>query len=644
MAATSEQLGQMRERGVPVRGAVVVGPLVGTDAAGQACLYAVAGQEAGDKGGLFVLQIDPRSGATKRFDANVPAAGGRASIWSERQHCLFIGAPGREHRAGAGSGWLLRFDPRRGEVENLGALDATRALAPAGIAEAPDGSVYIGSCPGAGLHRWDPATNRITFCGQTDANEYYAYAACGKDGTVAVVVRTTRPHVVVYDPATGVMKSVGPVADTNAQHGFVELFTGADGLLYINSHEGYFRVCGTTATAVPENPARPAGRTLPGGATARFIGEQPPRVIEIRQPDGAIRTLQLHYEAAGVEVYLVRPGLNGKIYGSSILPLHFFEQDTRTDATIDHGYCCTSSGEIYSMDWLDGKLYLCSYTHAVLSQYDPARPYNFSFLKNVNDVMVETHGQYDPSWPCRFRFGPDDNPRQLGRMDTVAYRPRDMVAGPAGKIWVTSMPDYGMWSGTLSWYDPKTDRFGGAHRDVIPLCSPQAITWVRDRDWLALGYSIYGGSGTTPRATRAGFALWDPHKDAELWRGDLGMDLVGVLDLEYLGDGMVYAIAHPNPPEVLVAELLLMDMANQRIVSRATLSEIAGWPLEVSFQRDQAYLYGATRQSIYRVPLGTTAVEVLWRSRDDGPVAGGALMGKDYYFGTGAKLRSVRVG
>ena len=53
---------------------------------------------------------------------------------------------------------------------------------------------------------------------------------------------------------------------------------------------------------------------------------------------------------------------------------------------------------------------------------------------------------------------------------------------------------------------------------------------------------------------------------------------------------------------------------------------------------------GATRESVYRVPLGTTDIEVLWRSSGDGPVAGGALLGTDYFFGTGAKLRSVRVG
>ena len=41
----------------------------------------------------------------------------------------------------------------------------------------------------------------------------------------------------------------------------------------------------------------------------------------------------------------------------------------------------------------------------------------------------------------------------------------------AGKVWVVSVPDYGMWGGTLSWYNQRTDSFGGSHRDVVKDCS-----------------------------------------------------------------------------------------------------------------------------------------------------------------------------
>ncbi|HJO28842.1 MAG TPA: hypothetical protein QF708_05520, partial [Candidatus Poseidoniia archaeon] len=91
-----------------------------------------------------------------------------------------------------------------------------------------------------------------------------------------------------------------------------------------------------------------------------------------------------------------------------------------------------------------------------------------------------------------YRYDEHDNPKQLGRLDDVSYRPRDMVAGPAGKIWVVSIPDYGMWGGVLSWYEPGTGKFGGRHRHIIENCSPISITHLDDVDLLAIGFSYYG--------------------------------------------------------------------------------------------------------------------------------------------------------
>jgi hypothetical protein len=203
-----------------------------------------------------------------------------------------------------------------------------------------------------------------------------------------------------------------------------------------------------------------------------------------------------------------------------------------------------------------------------------------------------------------------------------------------------------MWGGVLSWYDPKRNTFGGGHRHIIEDCSPIAITHLQASDQLALGFSRYGGSGTTPRAEKAGFALWDPHADALVWTGDLGLDIVGVMDIEDAGDGLVYAVVHCLPDDVLDAELMLLNLADERIVGRLPLSSQLGWPLEVSFQTDDQFLYGLTCEALYRVPLGTLELEVLWRDPDDGPgpsIGAGALLDGVYYFGSQHRLRSLRV-
>ncbi|NLL82796.1 MAG: hypothetical protein GX230_00970 [Lentisphaerae bacterium] len=64
--------------------------------------------------------------------------------------------------------------------------------------------------------------------------------------------------------------------------------------------------------------------------------------------------------------------------------------------------------------------------------YDPTKPWSFGVPLDHPDPV--NAGYSDPAIECRYSFGPDDNPRQLGRMDNVAYRPRDMVCGAAGKV------------------------------------------------------------------------------------------------------------------------------------------------------------------------------------------------------------------
>jgi hypothetical protein len=646
-----KKIGDFKDLGIPVRSVVGGGPWAGKDRSGQPCLYAVMGYES-NRGDLIILQIDIESGKCRQFDAPAGISAGRPCYWSERHQKLFIGTSGMEHGSQKSSGWLIYFDPQTDRIEIAGGgfICLGKKEFPVSLAESPDGTVYIGCYPNSSLYAYDPASNQIRPCGSMDPVDVYCYVACGRDGTVASLIKTTRPHVVAFNPATGEHATVGPVADTDTRQGHVNLITGSDGLLYLDTHEGPFRLQGLNAVPVPALPAAQPAPTLPDGSRFRFLDGHAEkghawRTLEIRKPNGAQKVFRLDYESAGTGIYIVRSGPDKKLYGSSILPMHFFTADPKTGKLIDYGACSTASGEAYSMDWLNGKLYLAVYTHALLCEYDPQRPYSFSNLRQEpNGEWTLLAGEWDPSGNLGFQFGPNDNPRQLGRMDDVAFRSRDMVAGPVGKVWVVSIPDYGMWGGTLSWYDPKTKRFGGAHRHLYPDCSPISITHMPEEDLLFMGFSIYGGSGTTPRVKTVGFMAWDPNRDCEVWRGDLGLNAIGSMDVHAIGNGQVYAIVHPYPDSVLHADLVLMEPLKGRIISKTRLDTVAGWPMEVAFANDERYLYGLTRESVYRVPLGTTDIKVLWRTdAENGPTGAGALIDGIYYFGAMAHLQGVRV-
>ena len=267
---------------------------------------------------------------------------------------------------------------------------------------------------------------------------------------------------------------------------------------------------------------------------------------------------------------------------------------------------------------LDGKLYIGSYPGARLSVYDPSQPY-------------------------RFGTEADANPRELGRLDDVAYRPRAMVAGPAGKVWIGSIPDYGIWGGTLAWYDPSTGAHG-SHRHLIADCSVQALSWLVEDNRLLVGLAIEGGTGTQPRAERAGLVLWDPEQDAAVWTDDFGLNINAVFDVCAIGDGLAYAIILSNAADAHPG-LYLLDTRCRRLVDGCELTDPPhGWPMwgAQSLFRHRGYLYGATGRGVFRTPVGTVTPEIVWEAAgNDAPTSGGAVLDNTWYFPTRYRLRAL---
>ena len=604
---------RVREIGVPVRCATHVMLFAGSDAEGKSCLYVSMGQVGAP---FFVLAIDPATGACTKHLADVEAADEAVSaFWSERHKLLFAGS--------CYAGHLHQFNPQSGRLEDLGVINAGDPAAanfPCHMDEYPDGALYIGSYGKCDLTRYNPETGKFTNFGRMDDVDMYFYPRCGVDGTVAGLVKMTRPHVVAFDPETGEHRSVGPVADVDRQIGSVELIKGNDGLLYIKSHEGKFRISGMELVEVETVPEPMPRAALLDGSTFKFLdaAQFEHRELEISHPDGSRDVFHLDWQGDGTNLFFCHLGPDAKVYGSSMLPEHLFSCDPKTDECIDHGACSTSGGEAYSMGNLDGKLYIASYPAAKLSVYDPAKPW-------------------------RFGTDPDANPRELGRMDEVAYRPRAMVAGPAGKVWVASIPDYGMWGGTLAWYDPKTGEFG-SHRHVVRDCSGYAMTYLPEQDLLFVGFAVEGGTGTQPKAERAALVLWDPNADQEVWQGDLGLNINTVFDLCAAPGGLVYALILENGEDQRPT-LWLIDPKDRAVVSSCVLTDPphgwAVWGMQSLFIH-RGYVYGPTYLSVFRAPLGTTDVEAYWITDDKNAArGGGAVVGGQWYFPTKHRLRAL---
>ncbi len=648
-----------RDLGIPVKGVSWVRVNPGRTADGRASLLVSMSQ---NHGGLFVLDVDLATGHCRQFPVK------------DAVHSTFATATCRSLHTGVlylGSAWdahLHRFDanhPERG-LEDLGPIDPSGATFPTGITEAADGSLWIGSYPGARLVRYDPATGQFTRYGRVDPTEEYLYPQAGDDGSLAALVRVIRPHLVVINPATGEHQEVGPaIDDSTDKTKFLKLMKGVDRRLYVESHAGKFRVDGMNLTPVDELPAPMPGihwagihryqapLVMPGGWTAQLlddndVGAGTPRDLLLTNTDPTVpsRRLRLDWVGGGSNLHVMDIGPGGDLYGSSYMPNQLFRARLPAkadgEATLENlGKHTFAMGEAYSLATVDGKVYLASYPEARLSVYDPAKPLHFG-------------------------TGPNDNPRDLGRLDGVSYRPNALVATPDGRVWMGSAPDYGLVGGTLAWYEPKTGQ-KRSHRSVVPDLSPAALLYLPELKQLLVGFSIEAGTGAKPTRTSGAFGLWDPATEQLVWAGDLGLDnLADVSSLAPAGGGLVYALlgrgdhilSQGAPP--ITPRLVLLDPARRAVVASAWLPKEFGpvsWHgLFALHAGPGGTVYGATANCVFRIIPGTCDVERVWQESQpkdrDGTVwltasdpniidVVGPIVGHELYFATGWRLRAL---
>ncbi|MCC6414520.1 MAG: hypothetical protein IT582_01220 [Opitutaceae bacterium] len=638
----------VRDLGVPVKAVNWIRLHPGRGADGQPSLLATMGQ---NNGGLFVLDIDLATGRCRQFNAPAPLQQYPISaIRSPSTGILYIGSHTDGH--------LLRYDatqPERG-LEDLGVIDGDQAIFPTGIAESPDGQLWIGGYPGCGLTRYNPATGEFTRYGSLDPEDKYLYPHIGCDGTVAALTKFVHPHLVVLDPATGERKTVGPVINPEDKAQRIHFFKGLDGRLYLDTHEGKFRLSGTTLEPVtflpPELPgvhathkhAYQEALPMPGGLTAWWEdgdeGAGLYRKIRLTGSNPTIppRVIELDWQGAGTNLFVLHLGSDQNLYGSSFLPEHLFRYTPASDDMVNLGRCSLMMGEAYALgNFSDGTMIITSYPKSHISLYDPRQPY---------------------------RFGTDAaaNPRDIGRLDEIGIRPVGLaitppLTAPDGqtipeRAWVGSLPDYGLWGGTLAWLDPKTGEHR-SHRNLVPDCAPVSILYLPGPRQLLIGMSTESGTGTKIRAKTGALVLWDPVADRALYAGDFGIaDLGSVQALAPAPGGLVYALLANNrfaedtmgAPK-LHPRLALLDPAARRAVAVAPFAaDLMPAALHTQFTifPGPDGIYGITEKTLYRLKPGTCETEVVWRAPGGDQLdVPGPWIGRTFHFATGWRLRSL---
>jgi hypothetical protein len=586
-----------RDLGVPVNEPVIWGAYAGPGKSGT--LDTIYLSFAQYNAPLFLLAVNPDTGRMRQFNGPLSSEMGSWGFTVDHENRIYLGSYYNAH--------LLRFDPKEEKWEDLGRPAGGKESFICAVTTAPDGKVWGGTYPSAKLFSYDPKTGVIENFDRMDPDQFYCYPTAGEDGLIYCAIQFEKIDIVVFDPEKKTRTSL--ILPESRKPGRVTLVKGKDGRMYskLSTSNRWFLIEeGKRLMEVSSSEVPSISKTLPDGRVFSPVDNNILR-IENRVTKEA-REILLHYDAAGTFIFVVGTGPDGRIYGSSMLPLRLFAYDPISSSLKNLGKASVATGEVYSLGSFDGKLYLCSYPEARLSVYDPSKP-------------------------LRFGEGEDANPRDLGPMGEGLYRPRAMVAGPHGKVFIGGYPDYGLLGGAIGVYDPKKNE-KRVYRHIIRDQSIASLVYIEKSDLIAGGGSILGGTGTHAVEKEAKLMLWDPKEEKKIFEIAPVPGAKIILSLAVTVEGLLYGIT--NNERVFVFD---PEKKEIRKIFDLGFEE----PREISLQlAPDLRLYGLAREAIFFIDPGSDQVSLV--AKPPVPIHSGmAMLGRKIYFGSDANLYEFEI-
>jgi len=452
-----------------------------------------------------IFSFDPR---TKRV-TDLGGAAGESFVWT-----LHLGPDGRIYGATYPNAKIVAYDPKDGKIHDLGRFSATEQYC-RDLAVADNGRIFAGIGSHADIVAYDPSTGeRKSILPERYKNNSFAYTMDSEDDLVYAFLHFDQ-IVLIFDADTYrlLMEVRNPV---QGQGVYIHRQMAGGPILITGFPGGYKRFNRTTLSLDPYDTPSYSNYD-PESGVAYMANSQTFSAYNVTGGSYLSR-VDVAKDGEGMDIFSLGTGPDGCIYGGTYNLLHLFRYDPQTSSLEDLGQPIPgASGEFYSFLSHEGKLYMASYTYALLSVYDPSRPWE--------------PGTSNAS-----------NPRKIGPVGDEQYRPPAMVAAADGRIYIGSIPAYGKMGGALSSYDPETDEFQ-VHRNIIPNQSIVSLTTSPDGRLIYGGSSIHGGGGTSPVESEAHLFAWDVEE------GRLTMDIVpvrgasAIQSLATAPDGRIYGCA-----------------------------------------------------------------------------------------------------
>lgn len=576
--------GTFENLGVPVTKGGLMGVLVGPGPLEDSERIYLNFRQDGGK--LFLVSIDPASGATDQFQA--PVGTGAWGFIVGPDNKIYLGT--HEGPDPGDSGQLLVFDPKHPEkqIQVVGRPSETETylwMLTIGL----DGKIYGCTYPNAKLVSYDPVTGALADLGVMDDTQKYTRSICtGPDGRIYIGVGYGRANVVVYDPTTGEHRAILPdICREDPSQTVGSVYRGTDNRVYITATKMVekdgkktpenvtFAVSGDVLEETTSPAPAVAYTTLKDGRVVRNATLD--GTYELAALDGTVEKRTFKYAGAGSGIFLVSTGPLGRIYGGTAMPNQVFWYDPATGGMGNPGNPTDVSGEIYSMLTIGDWLYVCAYPGSFLAKWNPAKPWNYG-----HDA--------------------EHNPRGFMRLGEGHLRPRAMILGPEDKIFVGSYPEYGRHGGSLAIWDPVQDVLLANHHNLIPNQSIVSLAYDSVTGLVFGGTSTAGGGGTDPIETDARFFAFDPKE------GRCAFE-----DFPFLGEQVIGSMVMVGRKVFGIAghdKLFVYDPDAKKYLHKGSLGIGPVVECALGLWKD-GKLYGLTGTTVFRLDPAAYTVETL---------------------------------
>ena len=304
-----------------------------------------------------------------------------------------------------------------------------------------DGMAYGGTWPGGVLLRYDPVRHVLENMGKLSDNpeNMYVRRVWGEvPGSIIAAVGEAEAHLAVWSMATGAARRFGSPGESivrvTAEYVCVDSPQGE--LAYYDTRS--FAPMAAPAGAGPDTEATELESKL---RTTSYYTSRVDRetFLAVRgqeycvwRPSREERPLYrlIPTSPPATRILTVTTDEAGKVWGSCGFGQTVFSFDPATGASWNSRAVCDRGGEVFGMRFIRGRLFMSAYSAGDHVVYDPARPWN----------------QWD-----------NDNPRTLRSVHPELIRPTGKsVVGPDGAFWTGWQAAYGVYGGGISRVDPDT--------------------------------------------------------------------------------------------------------------------------------------------------------------------------------------------